>query len=398
MFTFFNRILRIFQESFKGFLKDKCFLHAASLTFYTLLSIVPILAIAFGLAKGFGFETNLEEQIYSKLTDHKEIVDIVLQFSRSLLKEAESSFITGIGVIFLFLFVISLFWSIEASMNDIWKVKRSRPLFRIITDYLAMMILCPFIFVIASSLIVFVTSQIDVGVDLLYKGITLLLIWILFTCIYIVMPNTRVSTKYALWSGIFAGTVYYLVLVAVIKFQIGVSQYNAVYGSLAALPLFLFWLQISWLLVLFGAELAYHSEQLHLVLKYSGEKIEITTQQLAILLAHRIIQDFKFGEKQCTLNSLVKEFGVPEDTIQKALNPLKTAHVILEVKADNYETYYLPARNIDEIRLHTIINNGNPLVAQKLMINRSDNLEIILKKISDFEADIMNLKSNVPLL
>src|SRR5690606_4020651 len=81
-----------------------------------------------------------------------------------------------------------------------------------------------------------------------YKAFTCVLIWILFSCIYIIMPNTRVKPRYGIIAGIFSGTLYFFLQIAVLQFQIGVSQYNAIYGSFAALPLFLLWLQLSWTL------------------------------------------------------------------------------------------------------------------------------------------------------
>lgn len=410
MSTFIRKAVEIFRGALRGFVDDKCYLHASSLTFYTLLSIVPILAVAFGFAKGFGFEGNLEDELYKRLSEHREIVDLVLDFSRSLLEQAEGSYIAGIGVVFLFLFVISLFWAIEASMNAIWKVKSSRPFARIITDYLAMMIICPFFFVIASSLTVFLTTQIGEAIEqhdvlrqmtplisLAYRGITLLLIWGLFTCLYIIMPNTRVPARYAISAGVLAGTIYYLVLIAVINFQIGVSQYNAIYGSFAALPLFLFWLQISWLLVLLGAELAYHAEHLSPALKFTKKRLKVTKQLLTILLTNKIVKSFKDGEKQWTLKQLSEHFGVPESHIESAFQPLIDVGMVSEFRSDNFSIHYQPARDIETLTLHTIMLSSNPLITQNTLINDCPELPIITKQIESYENDSEGLESNVPI-
>lgn len=385
-------------------------MHASSLTFYTLLSIVPILAVVFGLAKGFGFEKNLEEDLYQRLAEHREIVDLVVDFARSLLEQAENSYIAGIGVLFLFLFVISLFWTIEASMNDIWRVKRSRPFLRIITDYLAMMIICPFFFLIASSLTVFVTTQIGEVIEqhavlrkmtpflfLAYRGITLLLIWILFVCLYIIMPNTRVPAKYAIPAGAVAGTVYYIVFIAMINFQIGVSQYSAIYGSFAALPLFLLWLQVSWLLVLLGAEMAFHAEHLSPTLKFSKKRKEVSAQLLTILLCYNIAKSFRLGEKAWTLKKLSKYFGVSESQIQTVMQPLIRSRLMTEYKSDNAVIQYQPARDIEALTFHTIILSSNPLLTQKIFINVSDELTLFSDKIADYEEDSEGLKTNIPI-
>jgi len=408
--NYFNRTKQIFYESIKGFFEDKCYLHASSLTFYTLLSIVPILAVAFGLAKGFGFERNLEEELYKRLSEHREIVDLVVDFARSLLVQAESSYIAGIGVIFLFLFVISLFWTIEASLNAIWKVNRSRPFLRIITDYLAMMIICPFFFVIASSLTVYVTGQIGEVLEqhsvlhwmsplllFTYRGITLALIWLLFTCVYIIMPNTRVPTRYAMLAGIMAGTMYYFVLIGLIRFQIGVSQYNAIYGSFAALPLFLFWLQISWLIVLFGAEIAYHAEHLSPMLKSFRQRTTVTSQLLAVLLTSQIVRAFKKGAHPWTLNALAEHFGISQAPIQHALAPLIEEEMIAQYKSDNSDIIYQPARDVEALTLYAVIHSSNPLVSKTIRINEFDDCMTVSEKIRMYERDSQALAANIPV-
>jgi len=306
---FLKYIFNVIRHSISGFFKDQCFLHASSLTFYTLLSIVPLLAVAFGVAKGFGFEQTLEKELHQRFSEHEQILKLVLEFARSLLEQAEGSLITGVGVIFLFLFVMSLFWTIETSMNVIWKVGKTRRPIRMLTDYFVMMIIFPFIFAVASSTMVYVTTMLHrVAMEnellqkvspyffMFYRGLALLMIWMLFSALYIFMPNKKVGWKYGLIAGVLAGTAYYLIQQVMITFQIGVSQYSAIYGSFAALPIFLLWLQISWVTVLMGAQVAYQLEHLAPSLSRNAHVLSLSKNHLAVLLALRIIDRFREGQ------------------------------------------------------------------------------------------------------
>lgn len=405
-----NKYYLIVKQSLQGFFEDKCYLHVSSLTFYTLLSVVPILAVFLGLAKGFGFEKNLEDELHQRLFEQSQAVDIVVEFAHSLLKQAENSYIAGFGVLFLFLFVISLFWTIEASFNAIWKVKRSRPFFRIITDYMAMLIIFPVLFVIASSLTVFFSSQIQMAmeqnemfrtisplVSLAYRGLTLLLIWILFASMYLIMPNTKVYLRDALLGAIVAGTLYYLFLIAVINFQIGVSQYNAIYGSFAILPLFLFWLQISWLLVLFGAEISYHSAHLSPTLTSTNKRIEITHQLFTLLLMHYVVRSFEERGRPWTLKALAEKFGTPESIITTSFGPMIELGMISELRSDKDEIAYQPGRDLSSLTIHSINQAANPALHQTVSIFVSKEVHEIAGKLSEFERECDSIKSNIKI-
>ena len=376
------RYLRILKETILGFFKDQAFLHASSLTFYTLLSVVPILAVAFGLAKGFGFEKTFEDELTAKFSEHQVVFDYVIRFAHQMLEQVEGGFIAGIGAILLFIFVLSLFWTIENSMNVIWKVKRTRPAMRMLTDYLAMMIICPFLFVMIGSMTLQITTQVTQVVQeheilqpvtpllsFAYKTFTCVLVWILFSCIYIIMPNTRVKPRYGIIAGILSGTLYYFMQMAVLQFQIGVSQYNAVYGSFAALPLFLLWLQISWTLVLLGAELAYHSEELAPVMNASKNRESISRSELAILIAHQIVHQFSEGKDAIDVERLSCNFGVPKSQIQSLFDDLHSAGIVAEVKTEKNIKAYQAGKRPGEITVKSVLDAIDPNIQKHLEIN-----------------------------
>ncbi|MGA8179432.1 MAG: YihY/virulence factor BrkB family protein, partial [Desulfobacterales bacterium] len=262
--------LRIIILAVRGFRKNKCPLSASALTFYSVLSIVPVVAMAFGIAKGFGFQNILEKQLLEKFQGQEEVMNRIVSFARSLLDNTKGGIIAGIGIIFLLWTVIKLFSQIERSFNDIWDVKTPRTFARKFSDYLSIMLISPILFILSSSVTVFISTQITaiaqkvalIGmfsqvIFLMLQFIPYGLIWILFTFMYMLMPNTKVKFSSGLVAGVVAGTVYQIAQWAYITFQVGVAKYNAIYGSFAALPLFLIWVQLSWMIVLSGAEISF---------------------------------------------------------------------------------------------------------------------------------------------
>ena len=271
--SFLIRQLRIIILAIRGYDEDRCLLRASSLTFYTLLSIVPVAAMFFGVAKGFGFERRLQEELFNRFPGQEEVLNQVISFSNSLLEQTRGGLIAGIGMLVLFWSVLKVLGHIEMALNDIWGLKESRSWGRKFSDYLSSMLIRPNLVLMSGSATVFITTQVTqitqkvelLGVispliSFLLKFSPYVLIWALFTILYIIMPNTKVNFKAGLLGGVVAGTFYQIAQGAYISFQIGAAKYNAIYGSFAALPLFLMWLQISWWIVLFGAELSFANQ------------------------------------------------------------------------------------------------------------------------------------------
>jgi len=262
--------LRIIVLAVRGFIEDKCKFRASALTLFSLLSIVPIIAVMFAISKGFGLEKRIESVLLQRMQAQEQVAQKIIEFANSLLENTSGGLIAGIGVAFLFWAVIKVLSNIEHAFNDIWGVKNPRTLARKFSDYLSMILLCPFLLIIASSVTVAINTRTQailqqfpafsyVGplVLLLLKLLPFLTIWALFAFIFIFIPNTKVKFTSAFLAGIVAGTIFQIAQWLYISFQIGAAKYSAIYGSFAALPLFVIWVQISWLIVLFGAELAF---------------------------------------------------------------------------------------------------------------------------------------------
>jgi membrane protein len=367
----------VVYDAGRGFIEDDCYAKASALTFYSLLSIVPVLAVLFGLAKGFGIDTALELEISARFAGQKELVDKFIQFAYSWLHTVKGGVIAGIGTFALFWSVLGLLSSIETALNAIWKMPVSRSIGRRISDYLATMVICPFFLVTSSSITLFLSTQITqtaqsnvfleaISPFLLFilKLFPFFLSWILFTFVYFFLPNTKVYMRSAIIAGIIAGTAFQAWQWIYIKFQIGVASYGAIYGSFAALPLFLIWLQISWLILLAGAEMAFEIEN-DLFIPYR-QTIPLSSKAAALLVTYRCIEGFVLGKPPQTDRSLAHELGISLNHLHTLLEALQKERIISAVSYKDRTIGYQPARAVESITFNMVCNaidKNNELLA-----------------------------------
>lgn len=398
--SFAVKQLRIFLLTLRGFDEDKCFARASSLTFNTLLSIVPVVAILFGVAKGFGFETMLKRELFEKFPGEaqQEVLWKVYEYAESLLQVTKSGVIAGIGLVILFWSVINVLSHIEGSLNDIWEIKESRSWGRKFSDYLAIMLLSPLFIILSSSATVYIQTQITeltnqfklLGIIsplifFSFKLIPYVLLWILFTIIYVMMPNTKVKIKAGLFAGIVAGTIFQVVQWAYISFQIGTARYNAIYGSFAALPLFLMWVQISWWVVLFGAELSFANQNVD-TYEYEPDSNKVSPafkKILTLQIAHLLVKKFAEGERPLTDTEISRRLKMPIRLVHSILYDLVKSRVISETRTKGDREYgYQPARDINSLTIKFVVdaidlkgNNNIPVSHTKEFKALSEALE-----------------------
>ena len=368
---FFIKQLRILILATRGFAKDKCTLSASALTFYSILSIVPVVAMAFGIAKGFGFQKLLEKELLGKFQGQEEVMNRVVAFAHSLLENTKGHLIASFGILFLLWTVIKLLTQIEHSLNDIWEVKSPRTYGRKFSDYLSIMLISPILFILSSSVTVFITTQIAVitqkvaligmfspVIFFMVKLIPYGLIWILFIFIYMIMPNTKVNFSSGLIAGIIAGTIYQIAQWAYITFQVGMARYNAIYGSFAALPLFLIWIQLSWLIVLFGAEISFAYQYVD-TYDFEPDRRYISPafkKLLSLQISRLIISTFLKADPPLSAISISKILQIPIRLVEQILEELVEAGIVSDTEVKkNKEMSYQPARDINAITINTVI-------------------------------------------
>ncbi len=366
------KLLMILFPAHKNFMRDQGHMFAASLTYYSLLSIVPVFAVFFGIAKGFGFEALLESSLYEQFPQQEEVLKKIIEFSYSLLAHTQGGIVAGIGIITLFWSVFRILSNIETALNTIWKVKQGRSLGRKCTDYLTTILVCPFFFILSSGLNVFLVKfakatehtflleSISPFVFALMKIIPFCLSWFWMTFLYIFLPNIKIPLKTGIIGGILSGTAYQLLQWIYIRFQIGVASYGAIYGSFAALPLFLIWLQISWMIILAGAEITGQLNKKNLSdLRPDWNHLNLFTKKfLYILIMHRCVTCFLKGEKPLTADDLSEDLEIPSDLIRDLLFELVEANQLLEVKNPlTNDIAFIPAQDSHKMTILSVISS-----------------------------------------
>ncbi len=394
-------ILKIVYIAVRGFIKDGLAVRASALTFYTLLSIVPVLALGFAIAKGFGLDERLSEFIRSSLSNQKEVADYLMQFSTGMLENAKGGLIAGIGIIMLLYSVFKLLNNIEEAFNFMWHIKDSRSMLRKVTDYVSIMIFAPILLLISISANVFITTMLQnvlTGyltpiLKLVIKLIPFFVLWIVFTLVYLIMPNTKVNFFPALVSGVITGTVFELVQWGYFSLQVGASKAGAIYGSFAALPLFLTWMQIAWTIVLVGCEICYSIQNVN---KYSMDNEQIshkTEKLLSMLVMMHITKEFA-AEKKLDDRAWADKLEISTKMFNRICARLCDVGLLAELKEGESETrFFIPAMDINQITANVVcsrIENFVPVNQNPYANNIAFKIKEFFK-INDFER-IENFK------
>ena len=267
-----KKIYRIVFLTIRFFTAKRVMTQASALTYSTLLAIVPILAVVFAIARGFGYNKYIELWFLDTLSSQPQAAEAIVGVVNGYLIHTQSGLFLGIGLIFMLYTVLMLMNNVEETFNQIWQVSNSRPIIRSFTNYLAMFLLFPIFVIITTGLSVFMATianslkgseVLGPAVHTLLDYSPYLLLSLLFIGLYVYMPNTKVKVSCAVVPGILAGVAMHLLQMFYIHSQIWVTGYNAIYGSFAALPLFMLWVQISWTICLFGAQLTYTNQNMN---------------------------------------------------------------------------------------------------------------------------------------
>jgi membrane protein len=312
--------------------------------------------------------------------------------------------------------VIMLISNIEKAFNDIWQVSTPRSIFRTITDYMAMFLLAPIIIVVTSGISIMMATFANGIGETLIVGPTLrfflrLLPYIImsgvFIALYVFMPNTKVKIKSAIIPGILAGVAMQGLQLVYIHSQIWVTGYNAIYGSFAALPLFMLWVQISWTICLFGAELAYTNQNLE-KFAFRASTDDLSHRYRLLLSAYLmtlICRRFEEGKKPYTALELKLETNIPIRITHDLLENLTRVHLLSEMTNDEKgtEAVYQPAESTARLSVGMMIDRleaeGKWKLMPDLQLFKSDELMKAIRQRKDYlqkQRDI--LFKDIPLL
>ncbi len=359
------KLFKIAVLSTRAFLEDRVSIRASALTLYTLLSIVPVMALLFGIAKGFGLETRLEDWLLAQFPEQQALMEQAVVFARRMLNDTQGGVVAGAGVAFLLYTVVSTIGNIESAFNYIWSIAKARSIGRKLSDYLSLMLIGPFLALGASGLNVYIATLVNKAAAVtplaslvsplarMALGLSpIFLLWLLFSFLYIFLPNTKVRVLSGLLGGAVAAVAYQITQTLYIDLQVGVSKANAIYGSFAALPLFLIWLQLSWNIVLFGAEWTNLHQNFE---SYEKEERQPTPsfrtlKRLSLGITQFVTNRFLGNVEPPHAALMAEQLRVPARILNDILDKLIQARILVETASkQDQDTTYLPARDPRQI-------------------------------------------------
>ena len=354
--------------SIDRFLNNNLGSYASALTYNTMLAAVPVLAIIFAVARGFGFDSLIENHLNETLSNFSpEMSQQILTFVKSYLEHTKSGIFVGVGLLLLFYTLINLTINIETAFNTIWQVTNTRNIYRRITDYLSVFLLLPLLLVITSGVSVYLLSLQNALSSYFILGTTLkcivtmipfLITSVVFTLLYKLMPNTRVHWSACVGPGIIAGICFQGLEYFYIHYQIKISSYNAIYGSFAAIPLLLIFLQFTWYICLIGCQFSYANQQ---VREYDFERSTRNMSRrfrdtLSLLLVSIVAKRFSQGKCPFSQHMLARATHMPDELVKQLLSELvNTSILAITHNEQGTEMLYLPAIDIHRLTVKMVI-------------------------------------------
>lgn len=353
-------LIKTVNLSVKSFMDRDLQNKSTSLTYSSVLAIVPALALIFAICRGFGFQNLLQSVLYEYFPSQRKMIETVLTFVDSYLNQASQGIFVGVGLVMLLWTLVSLLSNIEVAFNNIWDIKRDRSFFQKLTSYISLCLMVPVLIICSSGLSIFMSTTLadHLNIPFLTPVINvvlelspLVLVWIAFSLSYLLIPNTKVQFKYAAISGAICAIMFQVLQLLFVTGQLYVSKYNAIYGSFSFLPLLLVWLQLSWLILLFGCVLTYSLQNVF-AFNYLGNVTSVSftyMRKITVAVAAIITQRFMRGEKPLTRNELSTEYDIPVRLLGHIINHLKNAGFINYVIISGDSVGVAPAKDPTDI-------------------------------------------------
>lgn len=341
--------------------------YASALTYSSILAGVPVLSIMFAVARGFGFGSLVEEKLRETLQVGAHTTDTVIQFVDSYLSHTHSGVFIGVGIIFLLYTLLSLTSNVETAFNTIWFINKPRSIYRRITDYISVFLLLPLAVVVISGLNIYLMTIREIFPEFallsetaehIVKISPLVLTCTAFILLYKLMPNTHVKLQHTLWPGITAGLCFIAVQYFYFHYQIKLSSYNAIYGSFAALPLFMLWINISWYICLIGGQLCYANQCLdfYAFQRFSDDLSRRYRDTICLLLLSRIAKRFSTGGLPYSERTLAEDTRLPQTVVFNLLQEMIKMQLVAEIKDEAHQqSHYLPAIDLSHLTVKMVI-------------------------------------------
>jgi membrane protein len=360
------RFVKIIVLSVRAFYQERLNVKASALTYSILFALVPMIALMVAIGRGFGVESLIENWLKDSFVAQSDLMPTFMGFVKRYLETTQGGLFIGIGLIILLVSVMNFFIQVELAFNGIWQVKKTRSVVTQFTMYFSAMLIIPMFIVLSSGISLYVNAVLEKSMfyDILSPlwrfGVKLtpyFINWLVFTIMYLVIPNTKVNFKDAVLAGILAGSAFQLFQILYIKSQVLLSRYDVVYGSFAAIPLLLLWLQISCLIVLLGAEIAYASQNIQ-NFEYEADSKNISTRYknfLTLFVVWLIVKRYENQEKPLTSEQIAVENRIPIRLVNQILSSLVEADVLIEVFNESERNKsYQPAIDIHQLSIQCL--------------------------------------------
>ncbi len=386
----FYRFIKTIILAIRGFIVDNLYVRASALTYSILFGVVPLFSLIVAIAKGFGFDKIIEQSLEGTMVGKANLIPTIMGFVDQYLKSAQGGVFIGVGLIILLWSVMSFFRQVERAFNTIWQVKKQRSFNRQIATYLSSFLIIPFLIIFSSGLSIYFNSKVsqvfiyDVLTPFLRFGVKFtpyIINWIVFTILYLVIPNTRVKFYNALIAGLVAGTFFQLFQLMYIHGQNYLSRYNIVYGSFAAIPLLFLWLQISCLIVLFGAEISYASQNIQ-NFEYEFDTNHISTRYknfLTLFITYIIVKRFESQQTALTAENIAHTYRLPIRIVNQLIGKLVEVAVLTEVSVGKKITF-VPAFDINQLTVNLLFTKLDNHGSELFLTNKSELLDSFWQK------------------
>lgn len=397
-------IKEMLKRAFEKYKSANSSFWVTSLSFYTILALVPILAILFSLAGWFGAEDYIVHQIDKVTPLKEETLDILTSFSNNLLNNARNGVLAGVGFVFLGWTFIQMFSLIEASFNDIWHVKNSRTIIRKISDYITFFIFVPLVFIVLNGAVIFLLSKLD-GINFLYyiiaKIFPLVSLTVFFMSLYLVMPNTSVKAFPAFFASLITSIAFYIFQYTFILLQSSLINYNVIYGSFSVIFIFLIWIRVSWFIIILGVHISYLIQNANFDLNIDNGAVNISFNSrlyVTLKILEELVKRYLNKDVPANLDELRKVIKSSPFLIESVLEDLIKGTYIISSE-DFGEKVYCISKNIDDISLNEIYNFTSNMGEEIFVLRDSimdDEIEklVIEKKFEGSLRSLANLGGN----
>ena len=404
--------IKVLNLSVRSFLNGDLQTKSCAMTYRTLLAIVPALALIIAIGRGFGLQDVIMDQMIKQIPSQAQLLRTSFNFVDSYLSEASGGIFVGVGVVFLLWTIISLIRSIEMAFNAIWQVPKGRSYWRMLTDYLAIILVLPILLICSNGITLFMSSSLKTllpyefmqpAIEILFDFIGLLMTWLFFAGTYMLVPNTKVKFRNAIIPGILIGTAYQVLQWLFISGQLYVAKYNAIYGSFSFLPLFLIWMQFVWLFTLTGGVLCYAIQNIG---EYNyGDNIRSISDsyryQTTLTVMTIIAQRFERSMAAMNLREIGQHYRLPVNLITPELERLRAVGLINFIEGEEKETNerkVQPAIQVSKMTVTDVVDRLSSFGAQGFIPEFSTHFHPIQKIFAEILASANEKGNSIRLI